>query len=505
MSAPDPPLLLMEGIGKRFSGDWVLRDARLELRPGEVHVLAGENGAGKSTLIKILGGIHARDEGRMFIDGKAFDPHRPADATARGIAIIHQELSLCPNLSVLDNVFLGREVLRRGIVNRAAQLGRAEAVLAKLSIDLPLERRVEQLTLAQQQVAEIVKALLLDTKVLVMDEPTSSLKAPEAERLFATISQLRSSGAAVVYISHKMNEIYRLADRITVLRDGLTVGTEDAEKLPEEELVRWMVGRPLGEQYSRLPPPAGESALEVRGFTLKALARQERPAVEDIDLCVRQGEIVGLSGLEGSGVHELISGIFGRYGAPSRGTVTVAGQDLKGWHPRAAIQSGMALVTPDRKRDGLVLGMPVYQNMTLSALPQYSPWTVLRPQKEKAGAEKRAEELGIRYRTIDQPVRTLSGGNQQKVILGKWLENQPAVILLDDPTRGVDIGSKREVYALMDQWTREGMGLLFFSSELPELLALADRIVVLHRGRMAAVLRRSEATSEAVMKAAMGG
>lgn len=496
-----PPLVRLRGIGKRFGPVTVLRGVDLDIYGGEVLVLAGENGAGKSTLIKILGGVHTDFEGTLEIAGRPVRPRSPLEAAALGVAIIFQELSLVPTLSVADNIFLGRPRTRRGFVDDAAQRTAARRLLDQLGLDLDVDRRVEDLSLAEQQLTEIAKALARDARVIVMDEPTSALNAPEVEKLFGLIADLKARGCGVMYITHKMEEIERLADRICVLRDGEHVGTAPAAELPPARLVNWMVGRELGEQFPRHAARPGPERLRVEDFSVR---RDGREVVAGVSLRVHAGEILGVAGLQGSGASDLFAGLFGAYGRAVSGRAWLDGQPLEIAAPRRAIDQGLAWLTNDRKATGLVLPLSVIANTTLADLPRLSPGGWRRPSRERAVTRELARALALRAASLDLEVEALSGGNQQKVVLAKWLQTRPRVWLLDEPTRGIDVGAKREIYQLLNDLTARGLAILLITSELPELLALSDRIVVLHRGRLTAELTRAEATPEKVLAAAMG-
>ncbi len=502
---PERPILRMRSISKAFSGHRVLDSVDFDLRRGEVHILAGENGAGKTTLIKILTGVHTDYEGSIELDGAPVRFRRPQDAAGRGISVIHQELSLVPSMSVADNIFLGRERCRFGSwVDSHSQQASCERLLDRLELDLDLNRPVEGYPLSVQQTIEIAGALAFDARVIVMDEPTSALAEPEVERLFGLIADLRQSGCAIVYITHRMEEIYRIGDRITVLRDGNLVGTAPVSELPRDELVRWMVGRELGEQFPRHAAHLGRERLRVEHFTLPDPEGLRRPVVQDVSFIARAGEILGLAGLYGSGASELLAGLFGVYGGLAHGSVWLDGEPFQPGSPSRAIGQGMALLTNDRKTTGLVLGMSIANNVTLASIPKYSPGTWLQQGRELRTAERHQATFGLRAAGLDLPVETLSGGNQQKVVLAKWLETEPRVLLLDEPTRGVDVGAKRDIYQLMDRWTSEGYAIVLITSEMPELLAMSDRIIVMHRGQVTAEFSRGEATQEAVLHAAMG-
>ncbi len=498
------PLVRMVGISKKFGANQVLRNVDLEIRAGEVLVLAGENGAGKSTLIKILGGVHTEFDGEIWIQGRLVRPKSPSDAAALGVAVIYQELSLVPTMTVADNVFLGRSIVKRGFVDHDEQRRRAQQLLDQLGIEIPAESRVEDLPLAQQQLTEIAKALARNARVIVMDEPTSALNAPEVEKLFNLVKDLKQRGCGIVYITHKMEEIQRIADRITVLRDGEHVGTAPASDLPPARLIQWLVGREIEEQFPRHAATPGHERLRLRGFTVLPMHGQLRPPVENVDLVVRAGEIVGIGGLQGSGASELFMGLFGAYGQNVRGEALLDGKLLRIQSPSTAISQGVALLTNDRKATGLVLSMSVIANATLAGLPRISPMGWRRPALERSITASLCDRVSLRAASLDMEVEWLSGGNQQKVALAKWLQTEPRLLLLDEPTRGIDVGAKREVYQLMDALTQQGLAILLITSELPELLAMSDRIIVLHRGMVTAEFDRSSATPERVLAAAMG-
>ncbi len=513
-SSPEPaaPLLSMSGISKSFSGVEVLRDVAFDLRPGEVHVLAGENGAGKSTLIKIAAGVHTEYEGSIHLYGRPARFTSPHDAAQQGISVIHQEMSLIDAMSVVDNMFLGRELTRRGSgaqwLDRAAQLRRAREFCGQLDLgDLDLERPVEDYSLSVKNRIEIAKALAWSARIFVMDEPTSALSEPEVVRFFELIGQLKARGCGIVYISHRMEEIYRLADRITVLRDGRYIGTSEASALPQSQLIRWMIGRELTTHFPPREAALGPERLRVEDLSVLAPGStstgSRRWLVRDVSLSVRAGEIVGIAGLQGSGNSDLFRGIFGAQGELAGGRVLVDGQPFQVRSPRHSVQQGLAYLTSDRKGTGLVLSLDVARNVTLASIPAISPGGWIRDSRERRITERHTEALRIRATGPAQEVSTLSGGNQQKVALAKWIETRPRVLLLDEPTRGVDVGAKHEIYELMNQWTRQGHAILLITSEMPELLGLSDRIIAMHRGRVTGQFTRSEATQEKVLQAAM--
>ncbi len=494
----------MSGITKRFGNVSVLKDVQFEVRSGEVHVLAGENGAGKSTLIKILAGVHTDFEGRIEVGGCEVRPQTTLEASALGIAVIHQELSLIGSMSVADNIFLGRMPTRGGWVRDALQQERALECVRRLGLEIDVREPVEHFPIAVQQLIEIAKALSQDAKVIVMDEPTSALNAPEAERLFALIQSLKERGCGIVYISHKMEEIERLADRITVLRDGKWIGTVPASELPPARLIEWMVGREVRDLAARQTAVLGDERLRLERFSVFPQGFRGSAAVQSVSLSVRAGEILGLGGLQGSGVSELLLGLFGSYGSATRGAIYLDGKKVKFKSPGSAIESGVGLLTNDRKGTGLVLSLPITANATLAAIRELSPGGWLRSGRERVAANETLQPMRLRAASLEMEVGALSGGNQQKVAIAKWLQIQPKLLLLDEPTRGIDIAAKREIYQMMNEWTARGVAILLITSEMPELLALSDRIVVMHRGEATAEFTRATATPEAVLAAAMG-
>jgi len=499
-------LLEMKGITKDFSGPLVLDDVSFELRAGETHVLAGENGAGKSTLMRILCGVHTEYAGAIYVKGRPVRFRSTQDAARHGISIIHQEFSLVPDMSVADNIFLGREQTGPlGWLRFVRERRDCASLLQRLGVQASPNTAVGAYPIGVQQTMEIAKALSYDASIIVMDEPTSALTEPEVERLFTVIDDLKRRGCGVVYISHKMEEIYRIADRITVLRDGHYIGTAAAAALPRPELIRWMVGRPVGEMYRRAPVSPGEPVLELKELTVPDPGGRPRPAAQDISLTARAGEIVGLAGLQGSGAGELMYGLYGAYGNVIAGAAQLCGAPYIPRSPRHALRRGLALLSSDRKGEGLVQGMSVTHNITLGALASYSPGGWLREGRERIAARERMRMFGIRADYVEQSVDTLSGGNQQKTALAKCLETQPRVLLLNEPTRGVDVGAKQDIYRLMAQWSAAGIAVLLITSEMPELIALSDRIVVMHQGRVTARLDRADAVPEIILSAAMGG
>jgi ABC-type sugar transport system ATPase subunit len=494
----------MRGIRKSFGRLEVLHGVDVDLEAGQVLVLAGANGAGKSTLVKILAGVHDEWEGTVELAGESIHPRRPQEALKQGIASIHQELSLVGPMSVADNLFMGRE--RRsawGGVDFRSQAELARGWLARLGLEIDVARNVEDYPIAVQQLIEIARALSVDARILIMDEPTSALTEVETERLFELIDELKAEGRAILFISHKMEEIYRVADRIMVLRDGSVVGTSAPSELPRDELIEWMAGRRLT-QHVRSGTLGDEPVLEVESVRVPNPDLPERPWVRDVSFIVKQGEVLGLAGLAGSGASELLAGIFGRL-RRARGRIKLLGEVLPLGRPSALLRRGVALLTNDRKADGLTLPRSVIENITLASLPSLSPHLLLRPKEELRVVRAMASDFEIQAPDLASPVSVLSGGNQQKSLLARLWLTEPKVLLLDEPTRGIDVAAKAKVHRLIDNWTRAGTAVVLVSSELPELLALSDRILVLHRGEVTAELDRDEASAEKILAAALGG
>ena len=494
----EPPLRLrISDISKRFGPTVALDGVHLSVAAGEVHALVGENGAGKSTLMKVLSGALAPDRGEVHLDGALYRPRDPLDARRRGVAMVYQELSLAPHLSVAENILLGAEPTRAGVVRRNERDARARRALEQLDrVDIPLDTRAGDLPIAVQQVVEIARSLAQsDTRVLILDEPTSSLSDHDVRRLFDAIRRLRASGLSVIYISHVLEEVQTIADRFTVLRDGATVGTGAVGATPASDIVRMMAGRQLDQLFPRSPHTPGETILE---FT--DVAGIVKP--EAASLAVRRGEVVGIGGLVGAGRTELLRAIFG-LDPVKRGSVRVAA--WTGWAtPRRRLNQGMGLASEDRKGEGLALAMSVADNITLSKLAGLGPGFVVVPARQRAAAARWSERLRVRCHDMSQAVRELSGGNQQKVALARLLHHDVDVYLLDEPTRGIDVGSKAEIYGLIDALALAGKAVLLVSSYLPELLGICDRISVMHRGRLGPARPASELTEHAVLMEATG-
>ncbi len=489
----------MRGIGKSFPGVRALNNVSLTLHSGEVLALVGENGAGKSTLMKILAGAQNADTGTIAIDGNEVHIASPHDAEALGIGMIYQEFNLVPQLTALDNIVLGAEPTRGILLDEAAARKRARAIVEELGMDLPLDERASRLSVSAQQLIEIAKALSKRARIIVMDEPSAALTDREIDALFAIIARLKANGAGIIYISHRMEELPKIADRITILRDGSVIETRPTSQFPANEIIRAMVGRPLDAHFPDLPvvPADAPVMLDVQHLT-------RRHVVNDVSFSVRAGEIVGLAGLVGAGRTEIVRAIAGA-DVPDSGTIHVGGDLIRIRSPHDGIKAGIAFITEDRKGQGLVLGMSVAENITLAHLSQFVNREMLIDEnREEAAAEKMIDELRVRTPSPEQRVRNLSGGNQQKVVLAKWLLGNARVFLFDEPTRGIDIGAKTEIYALMLNLIKNGAAIVMVSSELPEVLGMSHRVLAIREGRIAREFTHGEATPEAVIAAATG-
>lgn len=502
---PDVPLLEIRAVDKSFGGVHAVDHVSMTVRAGEIHALLGENGAGKSTLVRILCGAVEADSGEVLLDGRPVRLRSPRDAERAGIAMIHQELSLCLNIPVAANIFLGRE-LRGGLgfVSTARMNAAARECLRKLDLDIDVRRPTEEYNLATQQMIEVGKALLLDARVLIMDEPTSALTEGETKQLFRVIRSLRERGVAIIYISHKLEEIYELADTVTVMRDSKWIGTSPTSELPQDKMIEWMVGRKIETLFPERHAATGGEVLRVRDITLPADDGTERLLVDHVSLAVRAGEIVGLGGLRGCGNSEFLGCLFGQYEGRPSGEIVVRGDGAEIRRPSDALAQRIALLTNDRKTTGLVLSMSVLGNMTLASLPRTGPVGLTLPRYEETLARPYRERMAVKTASWSTEVSHLSGGNQQKVALAKWLMTEPDVLLLDEPTRGVDVGAKADIYHLMNELAAAGKGILLITSELPELVNMSDRILVFHRGRITRELTGDDRTPERVMAAAMG-
>lgn len=488
-------ILRMEGITKRYGGVLALSNVQFDLNRGEVHALVGENGAGKSTLIKVLGGIVPRDGGTIIYDGAAVDFSRPIDAMNAGIAIIHQELSNLPSMSVIENLFTGRVRSRFGLMNWRKLERMAKEALQPVRLNVDVYTPVRELSISQRQLIEIARALNANAKLIIMDEPNSSLSEAETEILFDVIADLKANDIAIIYVSHKIDEVLRISDRITVLRDGHYVGTIPTHEATEQRVITMMVGRDLDRSVVTQDDHIGETLLEVRGLSGKRF--------KNVSFTIRRGEIVAFSGLIGAGRSDVARAIFGaeHYDA---GEVIFKGRRVRFGSPASAIKHGIAMVQEDRKNLSLFMKMAIAHNISMAELPFMNRLKLINPAGERKLAQQQVKALDIRLASLDHPVSSLSGGNQQKTVLGRWLATNPELLILDEPTHGVDVGAKAEIYELMRRLAKEGMGILLISSELPEVLALAHRIVVMCEGRVTGILPRAEATQELIMEYATG-
>ena len=490
------PLLSMRGIVKSFPGVQALRGVDLDLHAGEVLALLGENGAGKSTLMKVLGGAHLPDAGSLLLDGRTTAFRSPQEARAAGIAVIHQEFNLVPGLTATENIFLGQEASRAGFVPRADERRKAAELFRRLGAELDLDAPCSRLTTAQQQLVEIARALARDARVIVMDEPTAALTSREVDRLFEIVRDLRSRGIAVVWISHRLDEIFALADRVVVLRDGRNVGARPIAGLGRTELIELMVGRELADEYPRRTAAPGPPRLVVKGLS-------RGRAVRDVSFTVRAGEILALAGLVGAGRTETLRLLFGADRRDS-GEVVLDGRRLDIRSPRDAIAAGMGLLTEDRKLQGLVLGQSIRENFALPNLAALSRLGMVDGRREREAFGRHVDRLRIKVPDQEQRARNLSGGNQQKVVLAKWLERDCEVLFFDEPTRGIDVGARHEIYLLMNDLAARGKAIVMVSSELPEVLGMADRILVMHDGRITGEIDNGpHVTQEQVMRLAM--
>lgn len=488
----------MNNIHKAFGTNQVLSGVDFELRAGEVHALMGENGAGKSTMMNILVGLHQRDEGTIVIDGKETYFTSPKQAEEAGIAFIHQELNIWPEMTVLENLFIGKEVTSAvGWLNSRKMKALAKEQFARLAVHLPLQQEAGLCSVGQQQMIEIAKALMTNAKVIIMDEPTAALTEREIQKLFDVIRALKKEGVSIVYISHRMEEIFALCDRITVMRDGRTVDTKDISATSFDEVVRKMVGRELTERYPSRASKPGDVVLEVKGA-----AKQGQ--FSDVSFTVRAGEIVGFSGLMGAGRTEIMRALFGLESL-DQGEIRIHGKSVRIRRPDDAVRHGIGFITEDRKDEGLILDFSIRDNMALPNLFSFTSKGFISSKKEQEFVDTLIKRLQVKTQSAETPARSLSGGNQQKVVIAKWIGIGPSLLILDEPTRGVDVGAKREIYQLMNELTDRGVAIIMVSSELPEILGMSDRIIVVHEGKLSGELPREQATQEQIMTLATGG
>jgi rhamnose transport system ATP-binding protein len=494
-ASPAPPALELSRVVKSFGAVVALRSGTITLEEGSIHALIGENGAGKSTLVKIIAGLYRRDAGTFRLRGEDVDFHSTAQSKASGIAVIYQEPTLFPDLSVTENIFMGRQPTNRfGRIDRKAMRAETQQIFGRLGVSIDPDRVTEGLSIADQQIIEIAKAISLDARVLIMDEPTAALSGVEVERLFAVARSLRDEGRALMFISHRFDEVFALCDTVTVMRDGSYIATTPIRETSVDELVRQMVGRDVAELFPKLPAEIGDDVLVVEGLTRAGV-------FHDISFSVRAGEIVGLAGLVGAGRSEVARAVFGVDPYES-GSVRLGGRQLPKGNPRVAMARGLALVPEDRRKQGLVLDESVARNITLAIRGSLAKAGLLWSGPENEAAAIWSSRLEVKTASLDAETGTLSGGNQQKVVLGKWLATDPKVLIVDEPTRGIDVGTKAEVHRLLSELAQQGLAILMISSELPEVLGMADRVLVMREGHLTGEFPRSEATPEAVMFAA---
>ncbi|MBX2850925.1 MAG: sugar ABC transporter ATP-binding protein [Phycisphaeraceae bacterium] len=492
MTPVKAPLLQAQGISKAYPGVIALDKVSMHLSKGEILAIIGENGAGKSTLMKSLAGLVTPDAGGLLIDGVPTELTGVQHAMSLGISLIHQELNLADNLDIAQNIYLGREPKRLGLINRKAMLRGAKAVLDEVGLDLPPTTPVAELSTGRQQMVEIAKAISTNARVIIMDEPTASLSDKETQRLYDVVDRLSAKGVGIIFISHRLEEVKRLAHRVTVLRDGQNAGELSRDEVDHDAMVKLMVGRDASNLYQYKPRPIGDAVLKVDGLATQAFPEHR------LSLEVKAGEIVGVAGLVGAGRTEMLRALFG-IDPPLAGTIHIAGNAIAIRNPKQAIAAGLALVPEDRKAQGVVLSMSIRENTSMARLGQDATAGIINARKERELGVSMKDKLATKAPTIEQLAGNLSGGNQQKVVLAKWLANEPKVLLLDEPTRGVDIGAKAEIYRIMEELAHEGVAILFVSSDLEEVLGVADRVLVMHEGKMTGELGRAGLSAESVM------
>jgi ribose transport system ATP-binding protein len=488
------PILQMQDVHKRYPGVHALKGINLEIYNEEVHALVGENGAGKSTLMKILAGAESMDQGSIFIDGQPVEIRNPHQAQALGISIIYQEFNLVPQFSAIENIYLGREPGAYGFINGGKGKAESQQLLQSLGFDFDITIPVSRLSIANQQMVEIAKALSVDSKIIVMDEPSATLTSYELNKLFETIRNLKKRGISVIYISHRLEEIFEICNRLTIMRDGEWISTKSIDEIDRDGIIELMVGRSITEEYPKEHFKPGSETLCVKGLSNKQ--------VKDVSFSVHEGEIVALTGLVGAGRTETARMLFG-VDQPEQGEISFLGQTVVLSSPRQAIDLGICLLTEDRKEQGLVLGMKIRENITLPTLQDVCRLLFINSDEEKSVAEEKLKELNIKAPSIEVLAKNLSGGNQQKVVLAKWLVANSKLYIFDEPTRGIDVGAKREIYLLMNELLRKGAAIIMISSELPEVLGMADRILVMNAGCILGELSHAEATQEKIMDLAI--
>ncbi|MFD1174995.1 xylose ABC transporter ATP-binding protein [Paenibacillus puldeungensis] len=500
-------VLEMVNISKEFPGVKALDGVNLKLNKGEIHALCGENGAGKSTLMKVLSGLYPAGTygGDIVIGGEKMQFQNITDAEKAGITIIHQELALVKDMTVGENIFLGSEPKKHGVIQWDELYHNAALWLKRVGLHISPDTKIGTLGIGQQQLVEIAKALSKHTKILILDEPTAALTESEVAILMDILNQLRSEGVSCIYISHKMPEVFALADSITVLRDGRTIATLDRKETNDDQVVSLMVGRELTERYPRVEHTPKETVLEVRNYNVWHPEKRSQLVIHDASFKLRKGEILGIAGLMGAGRTELVSSLFGAYGGRSSGEVLLEGKPVRIRSVADAIKAGIALVTEDRKRQGLVMGMDVKTNTTMATMSKIAKLGVINDNEEIKWGMRYVHDLKTKTTSLETPVGTLSGGNQQKVVIGKWLMSDPKILIMDEPTRGIDVGAKYEIYHLMNELVEQGVAIIMISSELPEVLGMSDRILVMSEGKLVREFDYREATQENIMQAATGG
>ena len=497
------PVLRMKQIGKSFGDVRVLRDVDLMLHAGEVFALMGENGAGKSTLMNILSGAIPHYDGEIWLNDQKVSIHSPIEGRNLGIAKIHQELQLVPNLTVAENIYLGRESTNKaGFVRYKKMRADAQTHLDALELSVSPKQRMRDLRVGEQQLVEIAKALSIGARILIMDEPTSALSEAESHKLFAVVRKLRESGVSIIYITHRIEEVFKISDRVMVLRDGERIGVVETSETSREEIIRMMVGRELKELFDRESVAVGEEVLAIEDLCFSPPKESFKRRLDHVSLTLKRGEVLGVAGLMGSGRTELFECVFGVHPNNCKAAIRVGGETVEIRRPRDAIQHGISFVTEDRKGQGLILGRSIGENLSLPLLKDFSRLFFMNRKKEKGCWQEQMQALRIKAPTFATLVESLSGGNQQKVALGKWLLTKPKVLLLDEPTRGIDVGAKSEVYRMIRQLAAEGMGIIVVSSDMPEILGLSDRIVTFCEGRLTGEFSREEATQEKLLTAA---
>lgn len=498
-------ILEMKNITKEFPGVKALSNVNLQIRRGEIHSLCGENGAGKSTLMKVLSGVYPYKSytGDIVINGEVQKFHKISDSEKAGVAIIYQELALVKDITVAENILLGKLINKKGIVNWNAVYMRAKKILEEMEVSIDLNEKVRNIGVGQQQLVEIAKALALDADILILDEPTAALTESEVETLLKIMKKLREKGVTCIMISHKLNEVFEVSDNITVLRDGLSIRTMSAKETNEDEVIKYMVGRELTQRYPEMKREAKETMLEVEHLNLTDPSGHQ--VVKDVSFSVRAGEIVGLAGLMGAGRTETISSVFGAARGKVTGTIKIEGKEVQIHSPLDAIRQGMAFLSENRKRYGLIQGQSISKNISISSMDQVNTHSVINLSQEYDITRSYAKELGVKANSVDVNVETLSGGNQQKVLLARCLMTKPKILFLDEPTRGIDVGAKYEIYVLMNELAKQGTAIVMVSSEMPEVIGMSDRVLVMREGKIGGELARAELTQEGIMQIASGG